>query len=331
MTILEGKQILMFFPYGATKHYGEAIKAELESRGALVKSYDERPSQNAISKSLIRYTKKKFPFIFERYIQSVIKRNNGVKIDYVLLCRAEAFTPLIINYLRNVYPGVKIILYLWDTLDSSPVQPIISCCDKAMSFDPMDVKENQNLQFRPTFFVDEYSHIVENLNPQNDVIFIGTLHTNRYKIIRFLEESLATQGLELIKYFFLPSILVYMRNFFVKFPYVSIKKVHFHPLSLVETIKLLNDTKVILDINHTGQVSLSTRAFEAMAAKRKYITTNHEVKKYDFYSTNNVLIIDLNNPIIPKDFFETPFKEVDASILRKYSVAGLVDDLFEFN
>ena len=54
MTELKGKKVLMFSPYGATKHYGEAIKEELETRGGVVYGYDERPSQNSLVKIVIR-------------------------------------------------------------------------------------------------------------------------------------------------------------------------------------------------------------------------------------------------------------------------------------
>jgi hypothetical protein len=84
-----------------------------------------------------------------------------------------------------------------------------------------------------------------------------------------------------------------------------------------------------LDINPPYQTSLSTRAHEAMAARRKYITTNNHIMDYEYYNPNNVLVVDINNPIIPKEFLETPFEPVSEQIMHKYSVRGLVDDLFD--
>ena len=40
------------------------------------------------------------------------------------------------------------------------------------------------------------------------------------------------------------------------------------------------------------------------------------------------LIIDIDNPVISKEFVQTPFNPVSEEVLYKYSVAGLVDDLF---
>ena len=48
MTDLQGKKVLLFSPYGCTKHYGQAIMVELKNRGAHVDEYDECPSQNAL-------------------------------------------------------------------------------------------------------------------------------------------------------------------------------------------------------------------------------------------------------------------------------------------
>ena len=50
----KGKKILMFYPYGITKHYGYYIQKELESRGAIVYAFDERPSQSSMTKIIIR-------------------------------------------------------------------------------------------------------------------------------------------------------------------------------------------------------------------------------------------------------------------------------------
>ena len=120
-----------------------------------------------------------------------------------------------------------------------------------------------------------------------------------------------------------------MKELILKFPYIDIRKVHFTPISLKKTISLLGVSKAILDINYTGQKSLSMRAFEAMVAQRKYITTNGEIKNYDFYDSNNILIIDIENPIIPKEFLDSPFKPIDNAVLQKYTVDGLVEDLFK--
>lgn len=328
MTDLKGKRVLMFSPYGATKHYGVAIQKELEKRGAIVSGYDERPSQNSITKIVIRLLKKRVPQIFDRYISRVIADNKGQKFDYILICRGEAFTPLTIQHLKKEFPSAKVLLYFWDILRCADVRFNIPYADRAMSFDPQDAEENDGLEFRPTFFVNDYLEVVDKPVDKNDICFIGTLHSNRHKIIRKIEKSFTDKGFRFYKYLYVPSPLVYIKDFITKFPYISLSEVHFEPISVPDTVKVLNETKAIFDINYTAQKSLSTRAYEAMAARRKYITTNPEVQKYEFYNPNNIAVVDLNNLTLPENFLSTPFEPVSEDVLYKYSVSGLVDDLF---
>lgn len=65
---------------------------------------------------------------------------------------------------------------------------------------------------------------------------------------------------------------------------------------------------------------------------RKIITDNLSVKKYDFYSANNILIVDYEN--IPleevKAFLEMPFKPLEPSIKEKYSLESWLEKAFDY-
>ena len=177
--------------------------------------------------------------------------------------------------------------------------------------------------------VNDYLKVKDNPEDKYDICFIGTLHSNRHKIIKKIEKSFIDQGFKFYKYLYVPSPLVYIKDSIIKFPYISLSQVYFNPISVKDTVKVLNETKAIFDINYTAQKSLSTRAYEAMAARRKYITTNPEVKTYDFYNPNNIAVVDLDHIELSHEFIDTPFEEVPEEILYHYSVAGLVDNLFE--
>ena len=328
MTNLAGKKVLLFSPYGCTKHYGQAIMVELQKRGAYVDEYDERPSQNALMKIVIRLFKKTVPQIFNNYIKNVIKQNENKDYDYILICRGEAFTTYSIETLRNAYPRAKVVLYLWDVMHNCKMKDVLDSCDKCMSFDPVDASEN-NIGFRPTFFVDDYLSVKETNNFMYDVEFICTLYHPRHKMIKELRRQFEQQNIRFFTYLYVPGIIRYIQESLFHFPFYSIKEISLTPISITGTIDILNKTKCILDVNPPYQTSLSTRAHEAMAARRKYITTNKHIKDYEYYNPNNVLVVDINNPIIPKEFLETPFEPVSEQIMHKYSVRGLVDDLFK--
>ncbi len=328
MNDLAGKKVLLFSPYGCTKHYGQAIMVELQKRGAHVDEYDERPSQNDLMKIVIRLFKKKIPQIFNNYIKNVIKKNANKDYDYILICRGEAFTPYSIQTLRNAFPKSKVILYLWDVMHECEMADVLHACDKCMSFDPVDASKN-NIGFRPTFFVDDYLSVKEMDDFLYDMEFICTLYHPRHKMVKELRRQFELQGIRFYTYLYVPGFIRYIQESLFHFPFYPFKDISLTPISIPGTIDILNKTKCILDINPPYQTSLSTRAHEAMAARRKYITTNKHIMDYEYYNPNNVLVVDINNPIIPKEFLETPFESIPEDILYKYSVKGLVDDLFD--
>lgn len=327
MVNIQGKKIIVFSPYGATKHIGMAIITEFELRGAIVYDYDERPSQSAWMKIIIRLFKKRIPQIFDNYISKIIKTHKGEKIDYIMICRGEAFTPYIIKHLRDAFQGVQVILYLWDVMHDCPMDDVISSCDKVLSFDPEDAKKH-NLCFRPLFYINDYLGVKDAIDCKYDLSFVGTLYNPRHLVLKKMITSFECQNVNFYTYLYVPGFLMYIKEFITNFPFMPLKKVCFSPLTLKETIDILNESKAILDLNPPYQTSLSSRAHEAMAARRKYITTNKHIKDYEYYNPNNIFVIDADNPIIPKVFFESPFESIPAKILYKYSVKGLVDDFF---
>lgn len=55
-------------------------------------------------------------------------------------------------------------------------------------------------------------------------------------------------------------------------------------------MKIISDSKCILDSLEDGQIGLAIWIIEYLGAKRKVIATNEDVKNYDFYKEKNVYI-----------------------------------------
>ena len=86
-----------------------------------------------------------------------------------------------------------------------------------------------------------------------------------------------------------------------------------------EVMNIFKASKCILDAPQAGQTGLTIRTIECLGAKRKMITTNKDIKKYDFYNESNILVfegsIDKNSK-----FFTTPYVEVSDDVYKKYSL-----------
>ena len=86
-----------------------------------------------------------------------------------------------------------------------------------------------------------------------------------------------------------------------------------HNLNKAKHAKVLMDFKTPI---HNG---LSFRAFEALGYRKKLITTNTEVAKYDFYHPNNIFIWNGQDFNGIEEFLQLPYYEIDATIREKYS------------
>ena len=82
-----------------------------------------------------------------------------------------------------------------------------------------------------------------------------------------------------------------------------------------------------MDINRIGQIGLTFRVFESLGLDKKLITTNSDIKNYDFYNPNNILIIDERNPVISADFFKNEYEKIPDSILHQYTIDGWCENV----
>lgn len=330
-TIVKEKKILVFCPGGNKSRRGQEFETYLSEQGAEVQMVPERPAASTLSKIAIRLFKKRLPFLFNSYIRKVL-RNFRKDWDYILVIRGEAFTPSTIKLIRRTYPKVQLILYLWDILKTNDLRDVIPFFDKVYSFDPEDCRRNPGLIFRPLYSMDIYKNeIDENFKKDFDISFIGTIHSSRARILQDIEAYCNQNGINTFFYKYIPTRIIWIRDKVMKYPFTKYKETHFKPASLNDIIHISKSSKAILDINYDGQYSLSMRAFEAMMMKRKFITTNSEIKKYDFYNPNNILVIDINNINIPKEFLEKPFEPIQEEILEKYTVKCLLNSLLGMN
>jgi hypothetical protein len=75
----------------------------------------------------------------------------------------------------------------------------------------------------------------------------------------------------------------------------------------------------VLDIQHPRQTGLTMRTLEALGAGKKLVTTNVQVKEYDFYDERQVRVVDRMNPSVgldleffKKDDFFVSLEKIDS-------------------
>lgn len=330
MIKLKGKKVLFFAP-GTVNSYGYEIKKVMESYGAEVKIYEERPSESTLLKIFFRVCRGCVSWYIKRYVDNIIKENLQDNFDYIFIIRGEVFSRYIVEKLRESYKEAKYILYLWDSLENNDKREIFSLFDKVFSFDKVDVAKHKELIFRPLFYLEEYRLIADNAQEcDNDLLFIGTVHSDRFSFICQLEKCFNNYNLNTYFYMLFKSRILYLikRMFDKAFKSTKMKDFHFVPLNKKEVLRNVARSRLSLDAQHPQQTGLTIRSIEMLGAKRKLITTNSEIKAYDFYDENNILVVDKEISFIDKNFILSPYKNIDKAIYERYSITAWIDDVF---
>lgn len=134
----------------------------------------------------------------------------------------------------------------------------------------------------------------------------------------------------MLLYLYFPNKILFFYRKLINssFRSASMKEVNFKALSSRNIAEVFFSSLGVLDINHPRQTGLTMRTFEVLGAGCKLITTNAHIKEYPFYNTNNIFIIDRNNPHIEKAFIEKPFIPYSKEINHTYSLVGWIEDIF---
>jgi spore maturation protein CgeB len=227
--------------------------------------------------------------------------------------------------------NAKFILYNWDSIINKKISlALMMCFDSIFTFDKSDLSIDREIKFRPLFYISEYEEITPKLSEDFDIAFIGTAHSDRYPLLKNIENQFKEKGLKGYFYFYFPSKLFFwFRKIFDKsFSIAKYSSFSFNPLLKKEVIDIITKTKCVLDIQHPKQTGLTMRTIEILGAKRKLITTNRNIREYDFYDDSNILIIDRQNPLIDFSFLSTEYKNINSQVYEKYSLRYWVKEIF---
>lgn len=322
---IRGKRILLL--YAKFFNYDVIVKNKLIEMGALVDLFDARAELNVYEKALIKFYTGEFRHKLRKYHKEIQEKQKDVNYDIVF---TNSFLPtdVIIGY-RNTFPNAQLVLYLDDSVaNTKGVEKTFSFYDKVMTFDKKD-SEDYGLGFRPLYFEDSYNQTDER-HLINDLCFIGTIHSDRLKVIEAIEEYCNHKGFTFYIFGFLQSHFMYYYYWFTKREFRKKRPSFFsyNALPSSEVAEILLKSRVVLDIQHPNQTGLTMRTIETLGARKKLITTNNDIKNYDLFNPQNIAVIDRNKPQINDNFLTTPFEKIGQDVLDKYSLSGWIYALF---
>ena len=308
-------------------NYDQLVADKLREMGATVDLYDARAELSTPEKALLKFYKGFFYSKLKKYHRNIIERNKDKEYQIVY---TNSYLPeeTLILY-KKAYPKAKFLFYLDDSVaNMKNANKTFSYYDRVMTFDRSDSLK-YSIDLIPLFYEDSYKNHTGN-DFKYDICFIGTIHSDRLKVIEAIEKECLTTGLSFFHYCYLQSRVMYLVYWLTKseFRRKSPGYFHFDQILSNEVADIMLKSKAVLDIQHPKQTGLTMRTIETLGAGKKIITTNKDILHYEIYSESNVCIIDRENPEINQYFINLDYEELKPSVLEKYSIGGWIAQVF---
>jgi hypothetical protein len=327
---LKNKSILFIGP--KTFNYETEIIKGIERQGGVVDYFNDRPFESSYKKIILRLFPRLLKAEINNYFTTLIQKTKVNEYDFIFCIKLECFPHQLFKLLKKYQHKAKFIFYTWDSFANSfNAKENLKFFDRTLSFDRADAMKF-GLIHRPLFFLDDYKKI-NNQDIKYDLLFIGSVHIHRYIYIQKVlhKINVATRT---FTFLYVPSQLLYYARKTLLFPiYGKAKKSEFkfNPLSKSEIVSLFSQSTAILDYSHHKQQGLTMRTIEAIGASKKIVTNNKDIINYDFYTPENILVLEHGNLLIPASFLNTPYRPIDNNIHIKYSLDGWINEIFQLS
>lgn len=325
----QGRRILVISPrfFG----YERRIVEHLRSRGALVDYMNERLGDSALIKGLLRVASRLMKRYSRRYFFRSLEERAGQSFDDVLIISPESCNSEIVRKFKEAFPQARFILYMWDSFANkfpNHVRQYIQLFDKCLTFDEADAAE-YSIEFRPLFYSNEEP--IKDASPRYAFSFVGTIHSDRYRILRAMAAQADAAKLPYFIYPYLPTRLHYwlFRLLKAEFGGTHLSDFNFQALPYPQVLEILSSSTAIIDVEHPGQRGLTMRTLEVLGSGKKLITTNSSIRNYSFYSSNDMMVIDRDKPEIPPSFFQEPSAPPSKDFVESYGLTGWANAIFQ--
>lgn len=251
------------------------------------------------------------------YVLNELSKSKGLQ-DAILVVDPAHFNNEILDAVRK--KTSKLIAYNYDSIAKLDLpKNMVSYFDEFYSF---DIQDCETYGFRYlTNFIYLPKHEIP-LEPYKTKAFVIQSKCNeRIYTLSKIADQFDQLGIENYE------ILVYGKKQNDINPHIVFKD---QRTSLEILKQKYIDSEIFVDLVRDGQLGLSFRIFEAMAMQKKIISTNKTLKDYDFYNSNNILIIDKENPIIDMNFLNNNYTPIPDEIYKKYTLESWISTVFEF-
>lgn len=257
-------------------------------------------------------------YIFHLPYFSVWLNTSNINMSqYKIIVIFECSYPLqIIKQIRKMNKTCKIIYWLWN-----PVKNNGKFYNKFKMIHNLII-EQKHYDFKIATFdkidADKYDFVYLNqVAPYlkkkerkivRDLIFIGK-DKGRYESVKKICDIIKKNGKVL-------KAVIVGGDAGQQYPEYMVHE--YDEMPYTEVIDYILESKCILDIVQKGQRGITWRPLEALFYKKKLITNFKDIKKYDFYSSNNIFVLGDDEEESLQFFFDKPMDDIKDSVINKY-------------
>lgn len=324
------KNILMIMPQFYT--YSEELKAELEKRGYVVDLFYEEPPRLLflILRRLSDCLKSDFMYkCFSYFLYRKILRKRH-RYSFFFVIRGNILTRAFVQKVKNnlLLPNARDVYYTWDSLTYLEHKgDLAKSFSYKYSFDSRDIANKKDWNLLPLFYTNSFDRdqIERNNEIKYDVTCIASLNAQRYKMLK--EIVAANPNLRFnIRLYIDKKLYEYKKKTSEAFHQLDMSWVTFDLLSPIEVAIQNLQSRVVLDCTDSCQCGLSMRTVESIGLKKKLVTNNPYVKKYDFWNDGNVFYIDAANNClnISTEWLQMEYNP-NENVRKRYSLQHWLD------
>lgn len=308
--------------------YEQEIVAELSRQGMQVDMLPDRPFESPFMKAVMRFRPELGAHrASDRFFAERVGAFGRSDYALILVIQGEGVTTRTLTALRGAYPQAKMVFYTWDSIENKPFSKRnLPLYDRCSTFDPVDAKK-YSMALRPLFYSPGFDRPADP-DVTYDLSFIGTVHSDRYRIVHALVEQLPADTRSFI-YLYLQAPWMYdLRRLFTHTVDGARRdEFRFAPLGKDVVQATFFGSRAVVDIEHPNQRGATMRTFETLGSHRKMITTNASLRDCDFYDARNILIVDRHKPELDADFLRTPYAPIPEAVRSRYALRQWVREV----
>lgn len=319
--MLQDKKILFIAPIFHDYHI--LIINKLQELGAIVSFFPER-DYSIYFKIVNNFFNPFLIFKQKLHYCKILKQVKKQHFDYLFVIRGYMMPKDFVKTFKKYNPLAKTIMYQWDSNRANPFSKLITLFDVVKSFDYSDC-ERFRIKYLPLFYTDDVTIEASRIHEiKYDFFFMGTYMPERYNAVLRFRDSLP-KNYTLKAFIYIPPSSFKKEQ--IKGTKLDMSIVSTQHMSREEYLITLNQSKVIVDVSNPLQTGLAMRIIEALASYRKVLTVNSFILDDPYYTPQNIAVFDVNNPIIDRNFINTPF----CGSINVLSIHEWILSIFDFD